>query len=178
MGQSNLKGKLSAVNHLVRTYLTAMPHIIYRSTLSLLSDPKGTQLFIHQVLNARDLESDDPVLGSSDVLELIGGNGTDVEIVGPYYSRRSSDTRILMELASLAITMQELKPKLIFEIGTFVGRTTRLLARNSPSTCRILTLDLSPEQVPHKIGEAFLSTEEAKRITQLHGDSLSFDLRV
>ena len=33
----------------------------------------------------------------------------------------------------------------LFEIGTFDGRTTLNLAMNSPSRCRILTLDLPPE---------------------------------
>jgi len=107
-----------------------MPRVLYRSSLSLLVDPRGAQRFLNQVLDPVDLESDDPVLGSVDVLDLLPGPRRDVHIVGPYYSRCSSDTRLLMELASLARLVHAIKPRLIFEFGTFVGRTTRLLAMN------------------------------------------------
>jgi predicted O-methyltransferase YrrM len=110
-----------------------------------------------------------------DFTALFDGTNTDVAIIGPYYSPRSSDTRILMELACLAKIMEALKPLLVFEIGTFVGRTTRLFANNAPPNCQIVTLDLEPQHVPHQIGEAFLQTDERRRITQCYGDSRTFD---
>lgn len=177
----SLKSKLKAGSYLIKTYMTAMPRIIYRSTFSLLLDPKGAQRFIHQILNAEDLESD-PVLGSADIADLlsftshiVGEAEIDVQIVGPYYSRRSSDTRLLLELACLAYIMRALKPQIVFEFGTFVGRTTRLLAANSPSDCRIITIDLEPDHVKHQIGEEFKGTSENSKITQLYGDSREFD---
>lgn len=127
------------------------------------------------MLNAQDLESDDPVLGSADITDLLMGDEVDVHIIGPFYSRRSSDTRLLLELASLAYLMKVLKPRIVFEIGTFIGRTTRLLAVNSPSTCRVLTLDLEPVHVKHEIGEAFKGMPESDKIKQLYGDSRAFD---
>ncbi len=128
----SLNSKLKAGSYLVKTYISAMPRIVYRSTFSLLLDPKGAQRFIHEVLNAQDLEFDDPILGSADITDLLKASILgDVQIVGPYYSQRSSDTRLLLELASLAYIMRALKPQLVFEFGTFVGRTTRLLAANT-----------------------------------------------
>lgn len=169
------KTKLLGIRHLLRSYTSAIPYIAYRSTVSLLVDPRGTQEFVHQVLNARDLEADDPVLGSTTICDLFPGTLTDVEVVGPYYAKRSADTRLLMEVASLARLVQALRPSIVFEIGTFVGRTTRLLARNSPQDCRVLTLDLPQDQVSHRIGEAFCSTTEAKKITQFFCDSKTFN---
>ncbi|MBU2513652.1 class I SAM-dependent methyltransferase [bacterium] len=172
----SIKMKINACCYLLKTWLTVIPRIIYRSSISLITNPKESQCFIHQVLNAQDLESDDLMLGSHDISELLpASNVIDIQIVGPYYNRRSGGTGLLMELANLAYIMQALKPQFIFEIGTFVGRTTRLFANNAPPTSRIFTLDLPPELVQHKIGEAFQGTPESKRITQLKGDSQVFD---
>lgn len=77
----------------------------------------------------------------------------------------------------------------IFEIGTYEGQTTWLLAHNNPNA-RIFTLDLpSLEAVSHskyavtdpeyfvewKRGIRFAGTPEAGRIRQLFGDSATFD---
>lgn len=42
-----------------------------------------------------------------------------------------------------------LRPRYVFEIGTFRGQTTALLARNTPSEARIFTLDLEAGQARH-----------------------------
>ena len=169
-----LKPAVAALVYLIKSYSTALPRVIYRSTFSLFFDPSGTQTFVHQVLNALDLEKEDPVLGSVSIEDLLAGGG-DIRIVGPYYVRRSSDTRLLIELACLGYFMQNLRPQLVFEIGTFVGRTTRLLAVNSLPNCQIMTLDLLPEQVKHDIGADYKHTPEALRIQQVYGDSGTFD---
>lgn len=169
-----LKTAMSALVYLAKTYSTALPRILYRTTFSLFFNPSGTQTFVHQVLNAMDLEKDDSVLGSADIEDLLPGGG-DIRIVGPYYERRSSDTRLLLELACLGYLMQNLRPQLVFEIGTFVGRTTRLLAVNASPNCQIVTLDLPPEQVEHNIGEDYKHAPEAFRIQQVYGDSRTFD---
>lgn len=43
----NLKSILKAGSHLGKTYIAAIPRIVYRSTISLLLDPKGSQQFVH-----------------------------------------------------------------------------------------------------------------------------------
>ena len=82
----------------------------------------------------------------------------------------------------------------IIEIGTFDGRTTLNLAVNAPATHRIFTLDLPPQSAPKfdlapgerayvekpRSGRRFLDAppawaDAAGRITQLLGDSATFD---
>lgn len=161
--------------HLALTSLVALPRIAYRSSLSMFLDPRGAQKFMHQVLNAIDLEEDDRILGSKGIEELIDTGGADVQIAGPYYLQRSSDTRLLMELAGLAALVRGTRPRLIFEIGTFLGRTTRLLAANAPRECNVITLDLPRDRVSHDVGEAFRGKPESDRITQLFADSRGLD---
>jgi len=160
--------------HLIRTYFTALPRIIFRLSVCLIYNPHETQKFVHQVLSAVDLETDDNILKSVSIEEKIPGGG-DIQIVGKYYSQRNGGTQILMELSSLAYLVKQIKPKIIFEIGTFVGRTTRLLASNSSKDCQIITLDLPISVVTHKIGEDYINTPEESRIQQEYGDSRTFD---
>jgi predicted O-methyltransferase YrrM len=78
-------------------------------------------------------------------------------------------------------------PRNIFEIGTYDGSTTLLLARNAPDA-QIFTLDLPPEAAPlatvrgeaqhaasGQTGSAFVGTPEEARIEQLYGDSRTFN---
>jgi SAM-dependent methyltransferase len=169
-----LGGKLGAAKHLFQTYITALPRIVYRSSLSLFVDPRGSQKFLHQVLSAQDLEADDHFLGSAWITDLLPGEAQP-KISGSYHIYQTTATGIFLELVALAYLMQVLRPRIIFEIGTFVGRTTRLLALNSPHNTQIFTLDLSVDQVAHDIGVDFRGTPEAEKITQLHGDTRTFD---
>jgi predicted O-methyltransferase YrrM len=82
-----------------------------------------------------------------------------------------------------------LRPKRTFEIGTSQGRTTALMAMNTPEDSHIFTLDLDPskplpgqvtdmhliELAKKELGIAFRGTNWAPRITQLLGDSGTFD---
>ncbi len=95
----------------------------------------------------------------------------------------------LEELAYLALVTRLEQPRTIFEIGTFRGRTALNFALNSPEDCAVYTLDLPPETHPsgdlapadRRLAEAsapgadFAGKEEARKITQLLGDSLVFD---
>ncbi len=76
------------------------------------------------------------------------------------------------------------QPRRIFEIGTFDGSTTLLLARMVP-TAQIYTLDLPLGTVDGTndlalakvdgAGSRFRDAPEADRITQIYGDSRQFD---
>ena len=101
------------------------------------------------------------------------------------------------EIINLCALTQILAPRLIFEIGTFRGGTTRALARHAPAECEIYTLDLLPEQYgqsdlqqhdsdvlnvhldrEHKpqIGDLYLQDPAiSSRINQLLGSSDTFD---
>lgn len=86
-------------------------------------------------------------------------------------------------------------PMNIFEFGTADGRTTLNLALNSPDACRIYTIDL-PDQdrldfhhtekasvgeerypIPYKesVGACFVDHPVSSKITQILGDTASFD---
>lgn len=92
----------------------------------------------------------------------------------------------------IAALAAELKYETLFEIGTSLGRTTWTVAHHNPGM-RIFTLDMPLEQQPdqttfaigaddrnyfrpaHACGEAFRGTPEEAAITQLWGDSATFD---
>lgn len=94
------------------------------------------------------------------------------------------------ELVTICRLVRQASPEAVFEFGTFDGRTTLNLAANAPDA-RVHTIDL-PQQTlnssaaplhAHETryadkpfsGERFRSSDLASRITQLHGDSGSFD---
>ena len=89
-----------------------------------------------------------------------------------------------LEQFSLAALAGVRRPERIFEIGTFDGSTTMLLARMVPQA-QIYTLDLPPGHVDglneialaevDGTGSRFRDTPEAQQITQLYGDSREFD---
>jgi len=95
------------------------------------------------------------------------------------------------ELLVIAQLMADRKPKACFEIGTFDGRTTLNMAVNAGPDCRIYTVDLPPEGLnktglkiacgdenfikKESSGTRFSGSSWAKSITQLYGDSATFD---
>ena len=87
----------------------------------------------------------------------------------------------------IAAFAQIMKPGSIFEFGTYDGSTTLLLARAAPGA-RITTLDLPPEllgkldpiaeqqlSLVGGVGSKFRDQPERSRITQLLGDSRTFE---
>jgi predicted O-methyltransferase YrrM len=103
----------------------------------------------------------------------------------------------LAELCVISYITNILEPHTIFEFGTLEGRTTLNLALNSPEDCRIFTFDL-PEEDRRKYyekrlkeikvwpmdkpppyrdtaGECFRNHQISTKITQLYGDTRTFD---
>jgi predicted O-methyltransferase YrrM len=97
----------------------------------------------------------------------------------------------IQELLSLNFIVAACSPKVVFEIGTFDGRTTLNLAANSPADARLFTLDLPAADLKNtkfaieeydrlyvekpQSGARFQGRPEAGKITQLFGDSATFD---
>jgi len=93
------------------------------------------------------------------------------------------------ELAYLALATQALMPSLVFEIGTFRGRTALNFALNSPEFCRVLTLDLPIDATSNggvasadaelirrrDVGIEYVGKDVGGKIEQLFGDSRRFD---
>ena len=97
----------------------------------------------------------------------------------------------LVDLLAIAHIVRRRTPKRLLEIGTFDGRTTLNLAANTSPDARIVTLDLPVVQRSSTAyavdstdfefidkpvsGSRFVGTDCAAKITQVFGDSASFD---
>jgi predicted O-methyltransferase YrrM len=95
----------------------------------------------------------------------------------------------LLELLVIARLVAAVKPKVVFEIGTFDGRTTLNIAANTGGEVFTLDLpaaDLESTKLPIDPSDAsyidksisgarFLERPERRRINQLFGDSANFD---
>lgn len=95
------------------------------------------------------------------------------------------------ELVVIVKLIKRYNPRTIFEIGTFNGRTALNMAANSSQDSKVYTLDLPREKLnstklpvtsgdkkfinKENIGSKFIGTDCEKKITQLLGDSASFD---
>lgn len=78
----------------------------------------------------------------------------------------------LPELLTLAAICRHIKPRRIFEIGTYTGSSTLEMAINTADETDIVTLDLAPGEL---IGSAFRDSTYNSKIRQLYGNSLTFD---
>jgi predicted O-methyltransferase YrrM len=92
------------------------------------------------------------------------------------------------ELLALAAICSHVQPRRIFEIGTYTGSSTLIMAMNTPPETEIFTLDIDPaDRATHQhglgiggfldytVGAAYQGTPFASKIRQLFGSSLTFD---
>jgi hypothetical protein len=122
------------------------------------------------------------------------------------WASRSPDDRVTMpaalntvggtrldELLVLGAVTSILKPARIFEIGTFMGRTTSVFVLNAPDGAEVITLDLPPAQSianrpdddhidtdlvlmeQRRVGSALSGLGLEGRYRQLFANSLEFD---
>lgn len=96
----------------------------------------------------------------------------------------------MRELLAIAAICKQRQPKRIFEFGTYTGLSTLVMAMNTPDESKIFTLDIDPASrdnhehgmgiggfAPFEVGKYYLNTEYKRKITQLFGNSLTFDFR-
>lgn len=98
------------------------------------------------------------------------------------------------EVCKIALIAAWLKPRKVFEFGTFNGMCTLQMALNTPARTRIYTLDIPPELTAtlegseidqhlarkagafrFQVGHYFKRSKHARKITQLWGDSATMD---
>ena len=86
---------------------------------------------------------------------------------------------LFYELFVISQLVASRQPRLIFEMGTFNGRTTLHLAMNSPAEARIVTADLPVDTEifddPSIVGSCYRDTPYAEKITQLRQDTRRID---
>ncbi len=103
------------------------------------------------------------------------------------------------EVCKIALIAAWLRPRRVFEFGTYNGMTTRQIALNTPQDCEIVTMDIDPasEAVAQleiggidrflanksgvfnfRVGEYFLGSPQAVKINQIWGDTLALDTTV
>lgn len=113
-------------------------------------------------------------------------------------SRASVDGNVSpYELSVIGKVIAEFKPRKLFEIGTFDGRTTLNMAANSPANAKVYTIDLpkggtaktalptyesrrmsdTPYIRMKDTGSRFRNSGLKRKIVQLYGDSATFDFR-
>lgn len=169
------KKKLVAILYFIKTYLTVLPELFYKFTIVVVLEPKKTQTIVHQLLNNKDLSVVDKRIQTIELTDYFKNTTIDISLIGKYYISKSSETRNLKELASLAFLVNITNPSFIFEFGTFIGRTTSLFAINSDSNCKIFTMDLPQDKVSHNIGEEYKNKSYSNRIVQYNSDSRFFN---
>ena len=86
----------------------------------------------------------------------------------------------LAEVVALGAIVRYLRPRRMFELGTFTGASTLTMALNSPPDAEIFTLDLDPNGrsssgASSDVGDAFRNHPQQAKIHQLYGDSRTFD---
>lgn len=118
--------------------------------------------------------------------ELVGSEL--VVTVGPLGASEHNASEF--ELLCLASLCAQMRCRMVFEIGTYDGRSTRALAMNVEPNGRVITLNLPPGADSNDIGESnvdtllnqkvesgwrFKNTREEPHIEQMFGDSAKFD---
>ena len=99
----------------------------------------------------------------------------EIIIQGRFHDGTSGGTNSLPELAALAAAVKCIDPQCIFEIGTYLGRISKMLLVNASPSCRLFTLDLPPDRCRHEPGSELKGTSYISQATLLVGDSKEFD---
>ena len=102
-----LGSKINVVSQLITSYFAVLPHVAYSMTVAVCIDPKSPQQFIHHTLDAIDISRADPKIDSKRIKEIVtsiksNNQPNDIKLTAPYFDVETSNTRNLIELASLA----------------------------------------------------------------------------
>lgn len=153
-----------------------------------LTAPKKARSFLAYVY-LFDPEPESKYIPNKSLFDFFPGATDEPVILKKAYVEHGNMTH--EELYSICLLVRCVRPKKLFEIGTFNGNTTFHLALNTLPESRIWTLNLPGEEIAPvfshsaqdrmvvrnktRSGERFHNTPEAARITELFGDSALFD---
>ncbi len=172
----------------IKTYLKGLLYTLYVYTIGI-SKKKNRELialFVKEYDNGNKVKQVVPTLTQIGFDEYIFNKN--LQIVEENFAMGNVS---FFELNILSLFAKIYHPKKIFEIGTFDGRTTLNMSLNSDEDTLIYTLDLPQEKIgatqlevdqndikyidKTESGMRFKNKEAGKKITQLFGDSASFD---
>lgn len=125
-----------------------------------------------------------PAMSFADLFGTVTEDAAAVTVDHTAFQRHGWNVKLHEEIF-LAAAVHQLKPKTIFEIGTFDGNTTRRLAEAAPYDAKIYTMDLPVEmfdatQGPSvfngsRVGERFADSRARNKIHQIRADATTFD---
>jgi predicted O-methyltransferase YrrM len=170
----------------LRFYFFAIINVCYAFTIGILV--KRNREYIYDTARFFGLSTKiKPVIPQVALAELCDVNN---ELVITAYESVNGNIS-LFELLAIASLVKQYQPKRLFEIGTFDGRTTVNMALNTTIDAHVYSLDLPASHISktafplakHEVvfadkknsGIRFLSHTIAQNITQLFGDSATFD---
>jgi predicted O-methyltransferase YrrM len=121
-------------------------------------------------------------LPTAQLADIVGTSNFEVSIA-PVASRHDWSLGAAEQLVLQAVILSR-RVVDVFEIGTFNGGTTRLLAETVPSNGRVVTMDLPPEEFDStqkpaafagsEVGWVYRNSPAANKIEQLLENSLQF----
>jgi len=168
-------------------YIYAVLSCLYLFIIGFLFEKN--RLFINQICTHFGYvkKTPTPIVPTIDLAEVVSEN-VPIQIREPV----DIDGNIsLAEITVLSKLVKRYNPKRLFEIGTFDGRTTLNLAANASDDAKVYTLDLPKDKLfktdlPLEVGEEkyidkeasgarFLESDCQQKITQLYGDSATYD---
>lgn len=154
------------------------------------AQPHKVRHLLHDILHIPLAAAAQAILDATPILSLsglAGGEALASADLAPLLGRldRKEWNARLDEQLAIGLLIRGDRPRHIFEIGTFDGDMTAYLAEQMGPEAHIWTLDLPPEQIDamgldwfrgKDIGRVYHESPEiAKRITQLAGDSQTYD---
>jgi len=177
----------SAVRRFLPKYLYALAATPFLFTVGVLSERHRFMIFQIAKHFGMKMPAEKellPILPLSAVLT----SKLDVTLLEPLFAGGNVS---LLELMVIANVAKQAEPPMAFEIGTFDGRTTLNIAANLTLPAKVYTLDLPKSDLGEtkfalapgetafvdktKSGARFIGTAYEKQITQLYGDSATFD---
>ncbi|HAD82235.1 MAG: hypothetical protein A2509_04045 [Candidatus Edwardsbacteria bacterium RIFOXYD12_FULL_50_11] len=164
-------------------------------SLSLLNKPRSMIGYVSEILFLFRTLNPKSGIRQSNVLKVFPFDSTESITLGNLKSSTwfFASASYLTDLISLCMICRSIKPKTIFEIGTFNGYTALHMALNTPADAVIHTLDLpTNEEIKPKLNTTITDDEHivllgktqkycfeksvvASKIHCLYGDSANYD---
>jgi len=142
---------------------------------------------VHFGLGRNSSQTMKPILPQIEMGKILG-SASSVTVLEPIFQKGNVT---LLELCFMNQLIQKVDPKVLFEMGTFDGRTSLNMAANTRGDAQVFTLDLPKEKMQSakltlepkekmlvdkpRSGERYRGSPYQAKIVQLYGDTADFD---